>query len=331
MSIEFSSRKKIFRWADRVIEYAAKGAAKPVHLALHITNRCPHDCPECNGGRKHSPNAELPKDVAIRVARDARELGVKAVSFGGGGDPLAHPDFAEIARAIARMGLSVGVMSNGAILRDADLDVLATEVTWVRISLDAASESGYRQTHGPNARLDVTLDHLVKIAGWPNRKASVGASYLTSEAHVADIPAAIGLAAGAGADYIIFRPYDGDLYDASEVIAKAERPTSIQVVAHYERIAIPTRSYVRCHGMHFIIEVAPDGNVYPCCHWKDRGRLIYGNVLEQSLCDIFHSRTFALVAGAAVDGLCPIPCRNHILNETIEEFFFQPIAHEEFL
>lgn len=334
MRVEFSSRMKIIRWADRVFDYSKKGTARPIHLGLHITNRCPHDCPNCNGGRIAFPGAELDKEVAIKVATDARFMGVRAVTFGGGGEPLAHRDFAEILSRIADLGMDIGIVTNGAILRFKDAEIIGMKCDWIRVSLDAGSEERYKSIHGDSADFQATLRNLKILANIPNRKATVGVGYLTSEDTADEMLLAAKIVEESGADYIMFRPYDGDDYDASEIIIEAARRVKrkgFQVTGLYERIQSPERSYTRCHGMHFIIEVTPTGDVYPCCHWKNQGKLAYGNVLRNSLRDILNSPGFEKISQMNVRKICPVACRNHNLNETIECLFMQPIAHEAFI
>jgi MoaA/NifB/PqqE/SkfB family radical SAM enzyme len=311
------------------LDYVENGSTRPVHLALHITNKCPHNCPQCNGGREADPTAELDIDTIYRVLNCAERNGAKAVTFGGGGDPLAHLDFVDAIKHAAECRLSIGVITNGVILPDEALKVMAEKCTWVRVSLDAGTEEQYKQTHGQSANLEKTLANIKRLADFPGRKATIGVSYLTSANCITDIPIAIDKVAKTGADYIIFRPYDGDTFDASEIIG--EYRSGLQIAKHYERIQSPIRSYTKCHAMHFIIEVTPTGLVFPCCYWKNQNKLAYGNVNIDSLDEILHSRQFKKFAERDITKICPESCRNHPMNETIEVCFCRPVTHKEFL
>jgi MoaA/NifB/PqqE/SkfB family radical SAM enzyme len=331
MRVEFSSVPKVYRWADRVIEYRDTGRTRPVHMGLHITNRCTHACPACNGGRGEG---ELTAAQAISVATQARDLGVKAITFGGGGDPLAHPDAAVILDAVTRMGMAVGVITNGAILDGTLARILCEQCAWVRVSLDAGTPERYAEVHGKSADFATTLLNLRMLGTWAGRKATLGVSYLTDASAWEDLEPATVIAKNHGADYIIFRPFDGDTFDCSNLIDLAADYLSddqFQVVRHYERIQNPERSYTRCHAMRFVIEVSPEGFVYPCCHWKNRGVFAYGNIHDDALAYILESREFEDACGMRVQAVCPKSCRNHPLNEEIERKFLTPVMHEAFI
>lgn len=332
MIFEFSPSRKIFKFLFRVLTYEKGYLTMPIHLGLHITDKCPHSCPECNGGRNLENPSELSYEDCAQVIEKAAECGIKAVTFGGGGDPLAHKDFVKIASLITKSNMKFGVLTNGAIMKQDVADFLAENATWIRISLDAGSSELYRKTHGRNADFETTLNNIAKIGLNLSRKCAVGVSYLTSSETRKDIAISAELAKFYGADYIIYRPFDGNAdipYQELEEAKKAE-DNNFMVTAHYERIKSKCRSYSVCHGMMFVIEIAPDGNVYPCCHFKNLRINSYGNIKTQKLNDLIFKGALGNAQKSIDVSKCPPHCRNHILNESIENII-KPVSHEAFL
>jgi MoaA/NifB/PqqE/SkfB family radical SAM enzyme len=67
--------------------------------------------------------------------QEFKNVGCKAVTITGGGEPLCHPDFEEIITQIKRMGIEIGLVTNGVLLHKIDKSVL-NQITWCRISHD---------------------------------------------------------------------------------------------------------------------------------------------------------------------------------------------------
>jgi len=129
-----------------LLESMALGKIIPVHPQLVITNRCNLNCHFCSCADRDK-GLELSLDEVTSVLDDLRRLGAKAITITGGGEPLLHPHFNEIIHHCRNIGLKVGLVTNGLLLRKftkKTLDIL----TWCRISSeddrlfsDAYSES----------------------------------------------------------------------------------------------------------------------------------------------------------------------------------------------
>ena len=81
------------------------------------------------------------------IVEDLREMGVEAVTFFGGGEPLLCPSLAEIVTRLAIGGIRVGSLTNGSQLRGKVADAFAAHGTWARVSIDgwdAESYAAYR-------------------------------------------------------------------------------------------------------------------------------------------------------------------------------------------
>ena len=98
-------------------------------------------------------------------------LGARVVKCYGG-EPLLHPDFALVLRALAAKGLPVFVSTNGAKLGGfiSHLSLLREQVT-IRISLNAGTESTHtRMTRTPlAARKEMTSSVLSSGKYGPSR------------------------------------------------------------------------------------------------------------------------------------------------------------------
>ena len=115
-----------------LIKAIASSKIIPVHPQVVITNRCNLNCHFCSCADRDK-GLELSLETVTGVLDELKHLGAKAITITGGGEPLLHPHFNEIMRHCRKIGLKVGLVTNGLLLEkfpNETLDIL----TWCRIS-----------------------------------------------------------------------------------------------------------------------------------------------------------------------------------------------------
>jgi len=109
------------------------GKIIPYHIQLYPTNVCNLKCEFCSCANRNQKD-ELSLQDTISVLSDAAELGCKAVTISGGGEPLLHPNINEIIEIINDLGMKVGLTTNGIALSNIKIGNLRKNITWLRIS-----------------------------------------------------------------------------------------------------------------------------------------------------------------------------------------------------
>lgn len=114
----------------------------PYHLVWISTNSCNARCHHCSSNSSLRTEDELSSEELFNLLDDL--VGVGILDFGvSGGEPLLRPDIFEILSYAVRVGMSVGLGSNGSSLTEAQAAKLAaTGVNRLQISLD-----GLRDAH----------------------------------------------------------------------------------------------------------------------------------------------------------------------------------------
>lgn len=105
-------------------------------------------------------------------------MDVRAVVLIGGGEPLMHPATAAVAERLSRASVAVGLVTNGTLL-DRHLDVLRGSLSWLRVSLDAATPETYgavRPGHRGVNKFAKVLANIRLVTGHHTLK--VGISYV---------------------------------------------------------------------------------------------------------------------------------------------------------
>jgi MoaA/NifB/PqqE/SkfB family radical SAM enzyme len=77
----------------------------------------------------------------IEIICDCEDMGVKAVTFSGGGEPLLYPNFVDIITWFKTVKLAV--ITNGIMLKGELALALAKKATWIRISVDGWDSESY--------------------------------------------------------------------------------------------------------------------------------------------------------------------------------------------
>ena len=105
---------KIFHVAGKVNSFLENTITAPIYVRIKPINLCNHGCFFCaystgfrvkDGGEEdhiHSGMHEdmkeddkIPKEKMLEILHDLYKIGVKAITYSGGGEPLMHPDIVE--------------------------------------------------------------------------------------------------------------------------------------------------------------------------------------------------------------------------------------------
>lgn len=126
---------------SRVIDY----------LRISITDRCNLSCVYCMPGRKpkrFEPDEVLTTDEIIRLARIAREFGVRSVRLTGG-EPLLRDDIVHMVGALKSLGIpELSLTTNGVKLGHMASALKSAGLDRVNVSLDTMNPERFREVTG---------------------------------------------------------------------------------------------------------------------------------------------------------------------------------------
>lgn len=209
---------------ERLRRVRDSGWAPPVQVDFDVSMACPSACSFCFSAdyrKARSGGKSLDPDLMLELIGQWAREGVKLVRFDGGGDPLAHP---HITKAIDRCndeGMSTAVLTAGDLLSDRHLSSFLRARTYLRVSLNAATDATrvlvHRQRGG---RLGVS--HILEKVSRLSRSRSVefgsrakeympiGGTFMIHPENAHEVAAAARSAQNAGFDHISFRVVLGD-------------------------------------------------------------------------------------------------------------------------
>ena len=126
-------------------EWLVDGKIIPLHLQFIPTNRCNGNCPWCSC-KEVDRKVELQWSEIQDIIEHFFNLGTKAVTITGGGEPTLHPQFENMVRMFDDYGIDVGVVTNAIKWRKEDINkllALSEYLMWVRISITDTISGGY--------------------------------------------------------------------------------------------------------------------------------------------------------------------------------------------
>ncbi|MGZ5442319.1 MAG: radical SAM protein [Thermoanaerobaculia bacterium] len=302
-----------------------------------MTSDCNHHCPSCTYRFARNSSA-LSMQQVESLLEQARGLGILAVVFTGGGEPLLNQHTVEAIAIGKRLGMEVGLITNGSRIRASDASVIARDCTWCRVSLDASEAKDFGKAHGTRRfEWEVVvagIQDLVSARRSEGAKLTVGLGYLVDDKTVAGVPAAIELAAAWSVDYLQLRPFRGATFDISRWIGEyraAAGDTGVEVFCSEGRCQSMDRprAYQRCRAPQFNVVVGSDFKVYACCEMKYRGEAVLGDLSQATLADVWGGTLRAAKDGNIYPS-CPHPCRHNANNILLHDIEAETI-HKNFI
>lgn len=129
-----STQAKLLCHPDRLDAWKS-GWYYPITLQLAPTDHCNLKCSFCSV--KNRDGDVLKLDRIEKAVLDLKEMGLKAVEITGGGEPTLYSKINELIEFLWRIGLDIGLITNGIALDKNLPPTSLLRLQWIRISLNS--------------------------------------------------------------------------------------------------------------------------------------------------------------------------------------------------
>ena len=349
------SKLKFLRFRDQLEALENGHVAPPVHVRIKPMNPCDHDCWYC---AYHDENLQLgnlmeykdrlPREKMMEIAAALAEMGVKAVTFSGGGEPLIYPHIAEAVNRLGKSGIKLATLTNGSHLHEDIAEAFARYGTWVRVSIDGWDAESYAKIRKVKlTEFDMVINNMRNFANL-NSSCVLGINYVIDNQNYGHVLEFAKLMKDAGVNHMkimgVLVSNEGresnqyhdafreTVYDQIEQV-KILEDEKFKIIDHYHEF--PERfdkEYQTCPSMQFLTIIGADSKVYSC-HDKAYTELgLLGSIENRRFKDFWYSeenKKRQKEINPSKD--CQHHCAEHSRNLMLHEYMSVDQGHMEFV
>lgn len=352
------SNLKIFHHAD-VLDAIAEGKQQaPFYVRLKPTNVCNHHCAYCTygsgGTQKKTANRtsidhrdSIPWPKMQEILQDMGTMGVRTLTFSGGGEPLCYPQIVAAAYLATEQGLQLSLISNGQLLAGEKAEAFRY-AKWVRISLDSPVQETYCRLRGlPESAFPAVIGNIEAFAVHKDKDCVLGVNFVVNRANAGEVYEAARLIKELGCDNVKFaavldnKPHYHDSIKDSviEQIHRAQADfvdKDFSIINNYENDWMDknftAQPFPVCYTCRLVTVIAADQKVYFCHTRAYDSEAVVGDLKYQS----FREMWFSDATKERLRGLRPQrDCRNFCVyegrNELIQAYYDVDMRHVDFI
>jgi MoaA/NifB/PqqE/SkfB family radical SAM enzyme len=331
----FAHPKKLKSIQDGII-------TAPIYIRIKPTNSCNQNCSYCHYGSGQYLELEgqnqrnhIPWEKLNEILDDLGDMGVKAVTFSGGGEPLVYPKIIEAMKKVTDNKIDLSIITNGQLLKGEKAETLL-DAKWVRVSMDAATAENYSRIR--SVKPESFIEVCKNIKGFTSKKrknCEFGINFVVTRENADEVFNAGELVHSLGVNHIKYTAVMSNnvneyhkgikekvITQIEEVRSKYESE-SFNIINLYkddfELCAVFERTYERCYLSEIVTVIAADSKVYFChdkAYLKDG---VVGDLSDKSFKELwFSDETRDRLNNLNAKNMCKHHCvydnRNLLLN-----------------
>jgi len=326
----------------------------PIHVRIKPINLCNHHCWYCaykakdiQLGEDMDQKDQIPEDKMMEIVEDLVNMGVKAVTFSGGGEPFLYKPLLKVTKKLIDGGIQIASLTNGSKLEGELAEYFAHNGTWLRISLDAWNDASYTASRGVrDGEFNRTLKRIsdfVKLQG----SCVLGISLIVDKTNAEHVYEIIQLLREIGVHNVKISPcvvsnkgaennryhqphYSSVRSQIDRLLEESSNSDFELFDAYHELETKFDKDYEWCPFLQALCVIGADLNVYSCQDkaYTDKGML--GSVKEQGFEEFWNDSKSKLRAiNPSKD------CRHHCVanhkNQMLHEYLNTDPVHQVFV
>ena len=337
---------KVAHYPERIAAWERGEKIAPITIDMALTRQCNYACHFCYAQMQENDRQEITTEVMDGFLADCAQIGVKGISLVSDGESTISPAFDfSIARG-STLGLDMAVGTNGLQFGRERAAALLPHLTYIRFNFSGGEPRRYAEIMGVKEawfhRVVQNIKDAVEIKRRDGLPVTIGMQFVLDPRYADQIIPFAKLGRELRPDYAVIKhcsdDVDGKLgvdygkYKELEGLlheAEGYSDDSYRVVVKWTKIrAGNVRSYERCYGPPFILQISGSGLVAPCgVMFNDRYRKFHiGNICETRFRDLWNSeRYWEVVRYLASDYFnaqksCGALCLQHKTNEALDTY-----------
>ncbi len=287
---------KILHFDGKLDSFKNDIITSPVYIRIKPTNICNHGCFFCvysagfrpkdkenhiKSGMHSDINEKdtIPTKKLMEILEDLNEIGVKAVTYSGGGEPLLHKDIVKVMQRTLDYNIDLSILTNGQRL-NGDKACVLSKAKWVRISMDYSDSTQMINSRNVDDRcFNEVIGNIINFSKIKRKSCELAVNYIIYNGNFHNIYDFSKFLKEIGIENIRYSPmWVPNFYDYHSKIAEDVQRELDKVSALVDdSFAINTtyniqpnsshsvnRNYERCYIMQTVPVIAADMCVYTC-------------------------------------------------------------------
>ena len=333
------NQSKILVHADKLIELSTKKIVAPICCEIDLVDGfCNNKCKHCFFGTNEKFSPVLMDTIrAKQLIDELNNLGVKGIELSGGGEPTTHPNIKEIVTYAYKLGMDIGIVTNGCLLEQ--LEECYHMFTFIRVSIDAATPETYKKVHGVDCFHKV-VENLKRVVKSGNGD-KLGVGYLITGTNNCDIIPAAQFFKEIGCRFLQYRPaslkesfpdiiWQESKHLVEEAVKYADHTFQIVDAGIKWEHIFAERQYTKCTTSCLVAVVKANGDVPICVLKRNDEAMCLGNIYENTFKDIYFSKRHEEIIDNNDLSKCRKPCKHDSYN-IIHEALCKDYLHRNFV
>lgn len=332
-------------WHQERIESWLRGEKiAPITIDMALTRTCNYACKFCYATLQENQRHPITKDVMERFIDDCAEVGVKGISLVSDGESTLNSAFVHSIQHGHSRGLSMAVGSNAYLLDEQKIRSIIPYLTYFRVNITAGEPKRYAEIMGVKdgffERVCENIRTMMRVKKETGSQCTVGMQMVLMPEFADQILPLARLAQELKPDYLVIKHcsddedgslgvnYDGytSLYETLKT-AEAMATPETQIHVKWSKIGDKgSRSYQRCYGPPFIIQMSGSGLVAPCgmLFNEQYKKFHIGNIVTESFKDMVRGERYWEVVNYLASpnfnaqSMCGSLCLQHKTNEYLD-------------
>ncbi len=285
------SNLKIFHYQSKLdsLPQNTQEIQPPIHIRIKPTNVCNHNCWYCAYKVEHLQLGQdmierdfIPENKMMEIIDDCKDMGVKALTFSGGGEPFIYKYFTQTIKKIIDYNISFASLTNGSKLQGEIAELFAYHGTWLRVSIDGYDDESYAEYRSTKiGEFSKIVENMKNFAKIPNRVCNLGVSFIIDDKNYSKIYEFSTLMKSIGVDSIklsgcvvanegeknnqYHKPFYEEAKQLSQKVKNELEDENFEVFDSYHLLEDKfDKNYSWCPYSQINPVIGADMNIYPC-------------------------------------------------------------------
>lgn len=327
----------------------------PIYMEVSPSGSCNHRCLYCALDFMEYKPVFLNSEIFQKRLQEMGVLGVKSIMYAGEGEPLLHKDIVSILRHTKHSGIDVALTTNGVLLKENIVDSSLENISWIKVSINAATKINYAKIHRTSeddfGKVIHNMGYARKIKQKNRYNCSLGMQIILLPENYREVSLLARIAKDIGMDYLVVKPYSQHplstttrykdikykeyFYLAKKLSVFNDKDFNVVFrINSMKKWDNASRNYRHCLAIPFWSYLDASGNLWGCSVYLSREAFRYGNIYKHTFKSLWKSEKKQRLVRWAKNTLdtnkCRVNCRMDEVNHYLWDITHPP-EHVNFI